>query len=70
MKYDITLKYTAEFLREIPPKDLEKLLDSAQQKFFELRGQCSAMGRADKPNLFKKIEKDIARMKTIRRECG
>lgn len=71
MKYDITLKYTAELLRDITDEDLHVLLQQACHHQFELREQSSCGGRvrvALKPHLFKKVKKDIARIKTILRE--
>ncbi len=71
MSYDITRKYTPEFLRGIVPDDLSILLNQAQQSFFDLRRQCSPHGRVKfvpKPDLFGKVKKDIARIKTIMQE--
>ena len=71
MVYDISIRYSSEFLREMSPEDLEVLLDSSQQRFFELRCQCSPSGRVKfvpKPHLFDKIKKDIARIKTLLKE--
>ena len=71
MAYDITLKYTPEFLRGMIPDGLNELLDQAQQRHLELREQCSPHGRVKyvpKPHLFKKVKKDIARIKTILKE--
>lgn len=68
MAYDITLKYSPDFLRGIPQDDLEVLLNQAQQRYFELRHQCSPHGRVKfvpRPDLFGKVKKDIARMKTL-----
>ncbi len=68
MSYDITNKYTAEFLRDMTIEQLQKLLTSIQFKFLELREQTSPHGRVKyvpKPHLFGKIKKDIARTKTI-----
>lgn len=68
MSYDITLKYKPQFLREMAIDGLSKLLNQAEQRFYELRHQCSPHGRVkfvEKPHLWKKIKKDIARMKTI-----
>lgn len=71
MAYDITLKYTAEFLRGIPDKNLEEMIGQAQQAHYELRTQASPSGRVkvpQKPDLFGKVKGDIARMKTILKE--
>lgn len=65
MKYDIEIKYTPEFLQELEDRDIEELLYSAQVKFFELREQKSILRRVDRPHLFKKVKKDIARIKTV-----
>lgn len=68
MSYDITLKYKSEFLRGMPDVDLNKLLNQAQQRFYELRHQSSPSGRVkfvSRPHLWKKVKKDIARIKTI-----
>jgi ribosomal protein L29 len=68
MSYDITLKYKPQFLREMTIDGLNKLLNQAEQRFYELRHQCSPHGRVklvEKPHLWKKIKKDIARIKTI-----
>lgn len=68
MAYDITLKYRPEFLRGMPPEDLDRLLNQAQQRFFELRCQCSPHGRVKfvhHPDFFKKVKRGIARIKTI-----
>lgn len=71
MSYDITLKYKPQFLREMTREALNKLLNQAQQRFYELRQQCSPHGRVKLvpcPHLWKKIKKDIARIKTIKDE--
>jgi ribosomal protein L29 len=68
MSYDITLKYKPDYLRGIPSDGLNKLLNQAQQRFYELRQQCSPHGRVklvENPHLWKKVKKDIARIKTI-----
>ena len=68
MSYDITLKYRPELLRGMKRDGLNKLLNQAQQRFYELRRQCSPHGRVKlvpKPHLWKKIKKDIARIKTV-----
>jgi len=66
MKYGITMKYSAEYLQDLEQDDLEGLLKTAQKKFFELREQKSIVGRIDKPHLFGKVKKDIARIMTVR----
>jgi len=73
MTYDLTLKYTPEYLREMPLEGLQKLLTQAQQNFFYLRCQSSPHGRVKhvfKPHLFGKVKKDIARIKTIMAEAA
>lgn len=68
MSYDISLKYTPEFLGDMVKEDLNQLLIQAQQRFFELRHQCSPHGRVkyvSKSHLFGKVKKDIAQIKTI-----
>jgi len=68
MAYDIEMKYKSEFLREMTRQNLTDMLKKAQQRFYELRQQSSPHGQVklvEKPHLFKKIRKDIARMKTI-----
>ena len=68
MKYDVTHKYAADYLRELSVLALQELLRSAQQAFFDLRRQSSPHGRVkyvEKPHFFKKVKRDIARMKTI-----
>ena len=71
MKYDITVKYTLEFLRGCIDDDLHELLNQAKRCHFELRVQSSPTGRVKlikTPHLFKKVKKDIARIKTVLRE--
>ncbi len=73
MRYEITTKYTAEYLRELCPTSLESLLFNAQEKQFELQEQCIYTGRRKTPtnikqHYFKKVKKDIARIKTITAE--
>lgn len=68
MSYDITLKYKPDYLRDMPGDMLNKLLNQAQQRFYELRCQCSPHGRvrfAESPHLWKKVKKDIAKIKTV-----
>jgi len=71
MKYDITIKYTPEFLRGMAIEELTGFLKQVQQRYFELRTQSSAGGREKytlNPDLFGKVKKDIARIRTILRE--
>ena len=68
MPYDITKKYSIEFLRDMNWEQLEKILNKAQFRFFELKQQTSPHGRVKyvpKPHLFGKVKKDIARIKTL-----
>lgn len=70
MTYEITTKYTAKYLRELSPSSLESLLEGTQQKQFELREQCVYTGRRKTPtnikqHYFRKVKRDIARIKTI-----
>ena len=68
MKYDIEIKYTAEFLRGLEQDELEELLNTARMKSFEFREQKSILNTASKPHFFGKMKKDIARIKTIMNE--
>lgn len=71
MAYDITLKLKPEFLRDMTQEGLDELLNQAQKRFYELRCQCSPHGRTKfvpHSDLFKKVKKDIARIKTIMAE--
>ncbi|OUU79591.1 MAG: 50S ribosomal protein L29 [Gammaproteobacteria bacterium TMED78] len=54
-------------LRDMKDILLEKELLKLRKEQFELRVQ-SASGQGSKPNLFGKIRKDIARIKTIQKE--
>lgn len=65
--YDVTNKYTAEFLRGMLPDDVLLLLQAAQKLLFELKSETSFCP-PEKPHLFGKIKKDIARIKTVMRE--
>lgn len=71
MQYDLSLQYTPEFLRGVPLEELRDLLTDVQKRHYELRVQTSLHGRVKyvkRPHWFKKIKKDIARIKTIIRE--
>jgi len=68
MAYDIALKYRPEYLRDLAFEELGIMLDQAHKAHFELRSQSSQGGRVKFPafpDLFKKVKKDIARIKTI-----
>lgn len=73
MNYDILLKYTSELLRGCDRLELENFQRQAQKKLYEMREQYSLGGRVmvvPKPHLFKKVTRDIARIKTILAEKG
>lgn len=73
MNYNIELKYSSEYLRGFNPVETRELLKQARQQLLELREQSSCGGRvmvAQKPHLFKKVKRDIARIKTILVEGG
>lgn len=73
MNYDITLKYTPDFLRGYNRLELEQFLREAHHQLLRLREQSAMGGRvpvASKPHLFEKDKKDIARIKTILAEKG
>lgn len=65
MKYNIEVKYTTEFLRDLRFEEFDELLETAQVRFFELREQKSILRRVDNPHLFGKVKKDIARILTV-----
>ena len=53
------------------PDNLNTLLNNAQQSHFHLRCQASPHGRikfTKHPDLFNKVKKDIARIKTLLKE--
>lgn len=54
-------------LRELTDEELEEKVDELKEKLFNLRFQ-KATGELDNTAEFKKTEKDIARVKTIKRE--
>lgn len=66
--YDITLKYTAQFLRENPPDDLQELLTQAQRA--QLTLVTMAQTQRTPSDLHRKVRRDIARIKTVQREKG
>lgn len=67
-KYDPTLKYSAELLRDFTNDELTVLIEKAQQTLLDVKtNKAQTLGLVEKPHLFKKIRTDIARMKTIRR---
>ncbi|MBS3739770.1 50S ribosomal protein L29 [Candidatus Bipolaricaulota bacterium] len=54
-------------LRELTDEELEEKVDELKEKLFNLRFQ-KATGELDNTAEFQKTKKDIARVKTIRRE--
>lgn len=71
MEYDSKKKYKMRDLRELRPDEVQDYLNQAQRCLFDLRHQCSPHGRTmvvDKPHLFEKLRKDIARLKTLKKE--
>jgi len=69
--YDITIKYTPEYLRELSYEELNGFLTQMHQKLFELNQKSFRIGRTKdipEPHLFKKVKKDIARILTISKE--
>lgn len=73
MDYDISLKYSPELLRGYGRLELENFQRQARKKLFALKEQSSMGGRVmvvPKPHLFKKVKRDIARIKTILAEGG
>jgi ribosomal protein L29 len=75
MTYDVTFKYKPDFLREMSIDELNQMLNQAQRKQFELRETCLMTGRRKSPqhikqHLFKKVKRDIARIKTLLSEIA
>ena len=67
-EYNPVFKYEPQFVREIPPDDVDSLLVSARKCLFGYREQAGSLS-ADVPNaLWGKIKRDIARFLTIIRE--
>lgn len=64
--YDINCKYTAQFLRERPPEDLQQMLIEA--KLARLTINTMAQTEKVSSDLFGKVKRDIARIKTVLRE--
>ncbi|MFW6104226.1 MAG: 50S ribosomal protein L29 [Candidatus Bipolaricaulota bacterium] len=54
-------------LRELTDEELEEKVDELKEKLFNLRFQ-KATGELDNTAEFQKTKKDIARVKTIKRE--
>lgn len=54
-------------LRELTDEEIEEKVDELKEKLFNLRFQ-KATGELDNTAEFKKTKKDIARVKTIKRE--
>ncbi|KKL88011.1 hypothetical protein LCGC14_1928990 [marine sediment metagenome] len=70
-EYDITTKYTAEFLRDLTYLEQNCLLSEARRFLFELRHQDAPFKGLPGPvpnGLWKKVKKDIARILTIMNE--
>ncbi|HBE02409.1 MAG TPA: 50S ribosomal protein L29 [Spirochaetia bacterium] len=68
--YNIKQKYTADDLKNMSKDDLLVMLSLAQSAKFGLEGQGAVnnskkLGIMPQPHLFKKIKKDIARIKTL-----
>jgi len=67
----LSFKFTPELLRGQPIEDLQSLLEAMKEKQFEMKIASSVGGhskRVEKPNLVKKLRRDIARVETILRE--
>ncbi len=68
-EYDATLKYSPEYLRECDDEELAEMIQSAQQVQLDMRTlKAQRFGDAEKPHLFKKVRRDIARMRTAWRK--
>lgn len=64
--YSVKIKYTPQFLLEMNKESLELLLHEAKQKLLELKtDRAQRFGFAERPHLFKKVRKDIARIMTV-----
>lgn len=65
MKYDVTIKYTNEYIRGLPTEDLKTLAEEARATKLALETvKAQAGGMVDRPHLFKRVRRDIARIKT------
>jgi ribosomal protein L29 len=69
MAYEIDQKYQPEFLRDLSADRLRELIKEARAKFLELReSRAQRFGHVEKPHLFRKVRRDIARFKTVLRQ--
>lgn len=67
--YDATINYTNEYLCGLPVVDLKQLSQEARATQLALRTQkAQAFGYTDRPHLFKKVRRDIARIETAMRK--
>jgi large subunit ribosomal protein L29 len=58
----------AQDIRELSVKEREEKIDDLRQEFFNLKFQL-ATGKIENPSRLKFIRRDIARIKTVRREA-
>ena len=58
----------AQDIRELSAKEREEKIDDLRQEFFNLKFQL-ATGKIENPSRLKFIRRDIARIKTVRREA-
>ena len=67
--YDATVNYTNEYLRGLPAEDLRQLSQEARATQLALRTQkAQAFGFTNRPHLFGKVRRDIARIETAIRK--
>ena len=57
----------AKELRELTNQELDQKLDELKDELFNLRFQ-SATGQVENPMRIRQVRKDIARVKTVKRE--
>ena len=63
--YDAAVKYTNEYLHGLPAEDLRQLGQEARAMRLAVETQkAQAFGYAERPHLFKKVRRDIARFET------
>lgn len=63
--YDVTVSFTNDYLRGLPTEGLKLLSKEARATQLTLRTQkAQAGGHTDRPHLFKKVRRDIARIET------
>ena len=70
-KYDLTRKYTAEFLRDFDTLELNVMLSEIRLILHELRTQNAPFKGISGPvpnDIWKKVKKDKARVLTILKE--